>query len=115
MRLRDRPDMDFPALQAKAAKLPVRTRRLEHGSGGWMVNGKFFDENVVNAAIPMGSEEVWVMHYPGRDRPRQSPHGPPAERRHPRPEAPFMEVHGVRLHDSDRGEGRPIVLIRGTA
>jgi hypothetical protein len=32
-----------------------------------------------------------------------------------RPEAPFMEVHGVRLHDSDRGEGRPIVLIRGTA
>jgi FtsP/CotA-like multicopper oxidase with cupredoxin domain len=30
-----------------------------------MVNGKFFDENVVNAAIPMGSEEVWVIQNPG--------------------------------------------------
>jgi FtsP/CotA-like multicopper oxidase with cupredoxin domain len=65
MKLRDLPDMDFAALQAKAAKLPVRTWRFERGSGGWMVNGKFFDENVVNAAIPMGSEEVWVIQNPG--------------------------------------------------
>jgi FtsP/CotA-like multicopper oxidase with cupredoxin domain len=65
MKLRDLPDMDFAALNAKAAKLPVRTWRFERGSGGWMVNGKFFDENVVNAAIPSGSEEVWVIQNPG--------------------------------------------------
>jgi pimeloyl-ACP methyl ester carboxylesterase len=34
------------------------------------------------------------------------------ERRHP-PEGSFMEVDGVRLHYSDRGEGSPIVLIHG--
>jgi FtsP/CotA-like multicopper oxidase with cupredoxin domain len=65
MKLRDLPDMDFAALQAKAAKLPTRTWRFERGSGGWMVNGKFFDENVVSAAIPRGSEEVWTIQNPG--------------------------------------------------
>ncbi len=65
MPLRALPDVDFAALQAKAAKLPIRTWRFERGSGGWMVNGKFFDENVVNAAIPRGSEEVWVIQNPG--------------------------------------------------
>jgi FtsP/CotA-like multicopper oxidase with cupredoxin domain len=65
MKLRDLPDMDFAALQAKAATLPVRTWRFERGSGGWMVNGHFFDENVVSAPIPRGSEEVWVIQNPG--------------------------------------------------
>ena len=36
------------------------------------------------------------------------------ERRHP-PRGAFMEVDGVRLHYSDRGEGSPIVLIHGNA
>ncbi|WP_338664942.1 alpha/beta hydrolase [Pararoseomonas sp. SCSIO 73927] len=35
-----------------------------------------------------------------------------AERRHP-PEGRFIEVDGVRLHYSDRGTGRPVVLIHG--
>lgn len=35
-----------------------------------------------------------------------------AERRHP-PEGKFVEVDGVRLHYSDRGEGSPVVLIHG--
>lgn len=35
-----------------------------------------------------------------------------AERRHP-PQGAFMEVGGVRLHYSDRGEGSPVVLIHG--
>jgi pimeloyl-ACP methyl ester carboxylesterase len=35
-----------------------------------------------------------------------------AERRHP-PEGSFIEVDGVRLHYSDRGEGSPVVLIHG--
>jgi FtsP/CotA-like multicopper oxidase with cupredoxin domain len=65
MKLRDLPDMDFAALQAKAAKLKTRSWRFERGSGGWMVNGKFFDENVVSAAIPIGSEEVWTIQNPG--------------------------------------------------
>jgi FtsP/CotA-like multicopper oxidase with cupredoxin domain len=65
MKLRDLPDMDFAALQSKAAKLPSRTWRFERGSGGWMVNGKFFDENVVSAAIPQEAEEVWVIQNPG--------------------------------------------------
>ena len=37
-----------------------------------------------------------------------------AERRHP-PQGSFIEVDGVRLHYSDRGEGRPVVLIHGNA
>lgn len=37
-----------------------------------------------------------------------------AERRHP-PRGAFMEVDGVRLHYSDRGEGSPVVLIHGNA
>jgi pimeloyl-ACP methyl ester carboxylesterase len=37
-----------------------------------------------------------------------------AERRHPSRGA-FMEVDGVRLHYSDRGEGSPVVLIHGNA
>ena len=65
MKLRDLPDMDFAALQVKAATLPTRTWRFERASGGWTVNGAFFDENVVSAAIPMGSEEVWVIQNPG--------------------------------------------------
>lgn len=65
MKLRDLPDMDFAALQKKAATLPTRTWRFERGSGGWMVNGNFFDENVVSASIPQESEEVWVIQNPG--------------------------------------------------
>lgn len=37
-----------------------------------------------------------------------------AERRHP-PTGAFVEVDGVRLHHSDRGEGRPVVLLHGNA
>jgi pimeloyl-ACP methyl ester carboxylesterase len=36
------------------------------------------------------------------------------ERRHP-PRGAFLEVDGVRLHYSDRGEGNPVVLIHGNA
>jgi pimeloyl-ACP methyl ester carboxylesterase len=36
------------------------------------------------------------------------------ERRHP-PQGAFIEVDGVRLHYSDRGEGSPVVLIHGNA
>src|SRR3984957_15215409 len=35
-----------------------------------------------------------------------------SERRHP-PEGSFIEVDGVRLHYSDRGNGSPVVLIHG--
>ena len=37
-----------------------------------------------------------------------------AERQHP-PEGGFIEVDGVRLHYSDRGAGRPVVLVHGNA
>lgn len=37
-----------------------------------------------------------------------------AERKHP-PEGSFIEVDGIRLHYSDRGEGSPVVLIHGNA
>ena len=35
-----------------------------------------------------------------------------AERRHP-PNGAFMEVNGIRLHYTDRGQGSPVVLIHG--
>jgi FtsP/CotA-like multicopper oxidase with cupredoxin domain len=63
--LRDLPDPDFLALMARAAKAPTRTFRFERGNGAWMVNGRFFDENVVSAAVPQESEEVWVLQNPG--------------------------------------------------
>ena len=66
MKLRDLPDMDFAALQSKAAKLPTRTWRFERGSGGWMVNGKFFDENVVECRHPSGSGRSLDHPEPGR-------------------------------------------------
>ena len=65
MKLRDLPDMDFAALNALAAKARLRTWRFERGSGGWTVNGKFFDENVVDAPIPQGPGEVWAIQNPG--------------------------------------------------
>ena len=37
-----------------------------------------------------------------------------AERRHP-PQGNFVEVDGARLHYSDRGTGRPVVLLHGNA
>ena len=37
-----------------------------------------------------------------------------AERRHP-PKGAFLDVDGVRLHYSDRGTGRPVVLVHGNA
>ncbi len=37
-----------------------------------------------------------------------------AERGHP-PQGSFIKAGGVRLHYSDRGEGRPVVLIHGNA
>ena len=37
-----------------------------------------------------------------------------AERRHP-PEGRFITVDGVRLHYTDRGAGRPVVLVHGNA
>ena len=37
-----------------------------------------------------------------------------AERRHP-PAGAFVEVDGVRLHYTDRGSGRPVVLVHGNA
>jgi FtsP/CotA-like multicopper oxidase with cupredoxin domain len=64
-KMRDLPDTDFLALQARAAKAKTRTFRFERGNGAWMVNGRFFDENVVSAAVPQESEEVWVIQNPG--------------------------------------------------
>src|SRR4051795_9144357 len=37
-----------------------------------------------------------------------------AERRHP-PTGAFLDIGGARLHYSDRGTGRPVVLVHGNA
>jgi FtsP/CotA-like multicopper oxidase with cupredoxin domain len=63
--MRDLPDPNFSALLARAAKATTRTWRFERGNGGWQVNGNLFDENVVSAAIPQESEEVWIIQNPG--------------------------------------------------
>ncbi len=63
--LRPLPDPDFAALQTLAAKAKVRTWRFERGNGAWQVNGAFFDQDVVNAAIKVESDEVWVIQNPG--------------------------------------------------
>ena len=63
--MRELPDINFGSLASLAARLPTRTWRFERGNGGWAVNGRLFDENVVSAAIPQESEEVWVIQNPG--------------------------------------------------
>ncbi len=63
--MRALPDPDFNALLARAAKAKTRSWRFERGNGGWMVNGNFFDENRVDAAIPIASEETWIIQNPG--------------------------------------------------
>jgi FtsP/CotA-like multicopper oxidase with cupredoxin domain len=62
--LRALPDPDFNALLARAAKAKTRTWEFSRSNGAWTVNGKFFDENRVDAAIPQESEEVWVIRNP---------------------------------------------------
>ena len=59
------PDPDFAALQKLAAKAKTRTWRFERGGGAWQVNGRFFDEDRVDAPINIESEEVWVIQNPG--------------------------------------------------
>jgi len=63
--LRALPDPDFNALLARAAKARTRAFRFERGNGAWQVNGKFFDEHVVNADPAQESEEVWVFQNGG--------------------------------------------------
>jgi FtsP/CotA-like multicopper oxidase with cupredoxin domain len=67
LKMRTLPDPDFGALLARAAKAKTRTWRFERSNGAWAVNGKLFDENVVSAAIPQESEEVWIIQNPGGD------------------------------------------------
>jgi FtsP/CotA-like multicopper oxidase with cupredoxin domain len=63
--LRPLPDPDFNALLAKAAKANTRIMRFERGNGAWQVNGRFFDENVINANPSQEAEEVWVFQNGG--------------------------------------------------
>jgi FtsP/CotA-like multicopper oxidase with cupredoxin domain len=63
--LRPLPDPDFKALQALAAKARTRTWVFERGNGAWQVNGKFFDQDVINASIDQESEEVWIIQNGG--------------------------------------------------
>jgi FtsP/CotA-like multicopper oxidase with cupredoxin domain len=63
--LRELPDPDFKALLARAAKARTRTFRFERGNGAWQVNGRFYDENVINADPAQESEEVWVFQNGG--------------------------------------------------
>jgi FtsP/CotA-like multicopper oxidase with cupredoxin domain len=63
--LRPLPDPDFAALQSLVAKAKTRTWQFERGNGAWQVNGAFFDQDVVNAAIKVESDEVWVIQNPG--------------------------------------------------
>ena len=59
--MRTLPDPDFNALLARAAAAKTRTWKFSRTNGAWMVNDKFFDENRVDAKIPVGSEETWVI------------------------------------------------------
>lgn len=64
-KLRELPDPDFNALLARAAKARTRVFRFERGNGAWQVNGRYFDEHVVNADPAQESEEVWVFQNGG--------------------------------------------------
>ncbi len=126
MKLRDLPDVDFAALNARAAKARVRTWRFERGGGGWTVNGRFFDENVVSAAIPqefrrgLGDREPrWLLAspsaYPLRGAPNTIPQRRGGENRRPaqrrdrllasRRDQPANQRRGPPVHALSRHEG----------
>jgi FtsP/CotA-like multicopper oxidase with cupredoxin domain len=63
--LRELPDTDFAALQARAAKAKQRVWRFERGNGAWTVNGKLFDETIMDAIVGAETEEVWSIQNPG--------------------------------------------------
>jgi FtsP/CotA-like multicopper oxidase with cupredoxin domain len=62
--LRPLPDTDAQ-LAAAVAKAKTRTFRFERGNGAWQVNGKFFDEDVINANPGLDAEEVWILQNGG--------------------------------------------------
>jgi FtsP/CotA-like multicopper oxidase with cupredoxin domain len=66
-KLRDLPDVDFASLQAKLndSKVKKRTWRFERGNGAWTVNGKLFDEHVIDAEVGAETEEIWTIQNPG--------------------------------------------------
>jgi FtsP/CotA-like multicopper oxidase with cupredoxin domain len=63
--LRELPDPYFGDLLARAAKAKTRVFRFERGNGAWQVNGRFFDDAVINASPAQESEEVWVFQNGG--------------------------------------------------
>ncbi len=63
--LRELPDPDMAALQARAAKARVRTFDFDRSNGAWTVNGLHFDDARVTANPAQESEEVWVLRNGG--------------------------------------------------
>ena len=66
-KLRDLPDMNFASLQAKLndSKVKKRTWRFDRGNGVWTVNGKLFDEHVMDAEVGAETEEIWSIQNNG--------------------------------------------------
>jgi hypothetical protein len=62
--LRDLPDTDAQ-LAAAVAKAKTRTFGFERGNGAWQVNGKFFDEDVINANPALEGKLVWTRQNGG--------------------------------------------------
>jgi FtsP/CotA-like multicopper oxidase with cupredoxin domain len=59
--MRQLPDPDFGALLNRAAQVKTRAWRFGRGNGMWQVNGKLFDEHVISASVPLGSDETWII------------------------------------------------------
>jgi FtsP/CotA-like multicopper oxidase with cupredoxin domain len=73
MKLRPLPDPDFNALLKLAGQARQRTFTFDRFNGAWTVNNKFFNPDVVTAAITQGSltspdpktNEVWTIRNGG--------------------------------------------------
>jgi FtsP/CotA-like multicopper oxidase with cupredoxin domain len=46
-------------------RIPRRTFKLDRSNGAWTINGRFFDENRINAKPRRGQPEIWIFESGG--------------------------------------------------
>lgn len=55
------PNVLRPVVRANLPLGPTRTFEFERSNGAWVINGRFFDENRVDARPRFGTKEVWRL------------------------------------------------------
>ena len=88
------------------AQATVRRRFVfERDNGQWVINGKTFDPNRIDAQPRVGDTEIWTLENKSRRLAPPDPH-PPAQLPGARPEREAAAAPGVRLEGDGQGRAR---------